>query len=139
VVGEARTHDAALVLMDRVAVDVLMIDPLTSCNAGMAGIAEIRARHPGLPIIAMSASTDARHIDQALAHGAAVYVVKSIHPGDLPSTIRQVVNGTVHHVRPQSVEPAPEATMSTLSERELSIVSLAADGLSNREIGPRPD
>src|SRR5437016_41191 len=91
VVGESRTDHDALALMDRLEADVLLIDPLTSCDAGMAGLAGIRARRPGLAIIAMSASTDARDIDQALAHGAAVYVVKSIHPGDLPSTIRQVV------------------------------------------------
>jgi DNA-binding NarL/FixJ family response regulator len=137
VVGEARSDAEAHALMDRVDVDVVVIDPLTSCDAGMAAIAEIRARHPEIAIIAMSASTDALHIDQALANGASVYVVKSIHPGDLPSTIRQVVDGTVHHVRPLAVGTPREAADDALSERELSIVSLAADGLSNCEIGRR--
>jgi DNA-binding NarL/FixJ family response regulator len=137
VVGEARTDGEALALMERVEADVVMIDPLTSCTGGMSAVAEIRARHPGLAIIVMSASTDALHIDQALANGASVYVVKSIHPGDLPSTIRQVVDGTVHHVRPQSVETMAEAAAYTLNARELSIVSLVADGLSNGEIGRR--
>ena len=40
---------------------------------------------------------DSEHIDQALHQGASGYVVKSINPLDLPSTIRQVVEGTVYH------------------------------------------
>jgi DNA-binding NarL/FixJ family response regulator len=119
VVGEARSDDEALALLDGVEVDVVLIDPLTSCDAGMAAIGGIRARHPDVAIIAMSASADALHIDQALAHGASVYVVKSIHPGDLPSTIRQVVDGTVRHVRPQAVHGTPEAGMCSLSARAL--------------------
>jgi DNA-binding NarL/FixJ family response regulator len=137
VVGEARTDAEALVVLDRVKADVVMIDPLTSCAAGMAAIADIRAPHPALAIIAMSESTEAVHIEQALAHGASVYVVKSIDPVDLPSTIRQVVTGTVHHVRPRCPGATPGAATHDLSARELSIVSLAADGLSNCEIGRR--
>jgi DNA-binding NarL/FixJ family response regulator len=137
VVGEARSDVHALALIGRVRPDVLLIDPLTSCAAGMAGIAGIRACHPEVAVVAMSDSTDPADIDQALGNGAAVFVVKSIRPDDLPSTIRQVVNGTVHHVRPQPAEAPLDAGMAELSARELSIVSLAADGLSNSEIGRR--
>jgi len=137
VVGEARTDAAALVLMERIHADVVLIDPLTSCQAGMAGIAAMRARHPGVAIVAMSDSTDTRDIDEALANGASVFVVKAISPEDLPSTIRQVVNGIVHHVRPRTVEPVADRIKTELSARELAIVSLAADGLSNSEIGRR--
>jgi len=137
VVGEARSDVHALALIHRVRPDVVLIDPLTSCAAGMAGIAGIRACHPEIAIVAMSDSTDPADIDQALGNGAAVFVVKSILPQDLPSTIRQVVNGTVHHVRPQAAGPPAEPGTSALTPRELSIVSLAADGLSNSEIGRR--
>jgi len=137
VVGEARSDVHALALIDRLRPDVVLIDPLTSCAAGMAGIAGIRASRPDVAVVAMSDSTNPADIEQALANGAAVFVVKSIFPEDLPSTIRQVVNGTVHHSRPQPAGPPPDPEQAALSPRELSIVSLAADGLSNSEIGRR--
>jgi DNA-binding NarL/FixJ family response regulator len=139
IVGEARTDAEALELLRRVQADVVLIDPLTSALAGMAAIGEIRAQYPQLVVIAMSEPADGACIDQALGYGASVYVVKSIHPVDLPSTIRQAVNGTVHRLRP-ACAPTPATAQDpgcVLNPRELSIVSLAADGLSNTEIGRR--
>src|SRR4051794_16752769 len=58
IVGEARSDVHALALIGRVRPDVVLIDPLTSCAAGMAGIAEIRACHPEVAVVAMSDTTD---------------------------------------------------------------------------------
>ena len=49
-----------------------------------------------MKVIILSMFEDSEHIDQALQRGADGYVVKSINPLDLPSTIRQVVEGAVH-------------------------------------------
>ena len=66
---------------------------------GLEGFRRIREKHPGLKVIILSMFDDSEHIDQALQRGADGYVVKSINPLDLPSTIRQVVEGTVYHPR----------------------------------------
>ena len=67
------------------------------------------------------------HIDQAFHGGASGYVAKTINPLDLPSTIRQVVEGTVFTPRGRAGEggAAPAGTGTGhpggLTDRELSI------------------
>ena len=90
-----------------------------------------------------SGSMDKEAFRLALAQGASGYVVKSINPLDLPSTVRQVVEGTVYHPRGRGVDgaiggvPQTAAQASGLTERELSILKLVAEGLSNLEIANR--
>src|SRR5207253_8404989 len=64
---------------------------------GLWTLGELRQKHPDLVVIVLSASESPQHIEQALSMGAASYVSKTINPLDLPSTVRQVVEGTVHH------------------------------------------
>ncbi len=86
---------------------------------------------------------DSEHIDQAIHQGASGYVVKSINPLDLPSTIHQVVEGTIYHPRCRSGEGGSAPTgsgsgdPSGLTDRELSILRLVAEGLSNLDIASK--
>ncbi len=100
-----------------------------------------------MKVIILSMFEDSEHIDQALQRGADGYVVKSIQPLDLPSTIRQVVEGAVH-LRGVATAAAPgEATVAegparptgsdVLTDRELTILKLVAEGLSNLDIANR--
>ncbi len=86
---------------------------------------------------------DSEHIDQAIHQGASGYVVKSINPLDLPSTIRQVIEGTIYHPRGCGGEGGSAPTGSGsghpggLTDRELSILRLVAEGLSNLDIASK--
>jgi len=76
------------------------------------------------------------------SQGAAGYVVKSINPLDLPSTIRQVVEGTVYHPAGrggggEGAGAAPTPAPGGLTERELAILRLVAEGMSNLDIASR--
>jgi DNA-binding NarL/FixJ family response regulator len=135
IVGEAVDEEELLALTESGEADVLVIDPLVSPGSGMAFLSALRAVHPDLSIIVFSDSEGPAHVESALAYGASGYVVKSIDPRDLPSAIRQVAHGTVHHPRPRNGDRHDSVPRWSLSERERAIVSLLVEGLSNVEIG----
>lgn len=142
VVGEAMSGEEMLELVPRVSPDVVILDLRMPHGDGLTTLAQLRKRFPDLKVIILSMFEDPEHIDQALLQGAAGYVVKSINPLDLPSTIRQVVEGTVYHPRGRALEPGESGGGSGpqavgLTDRELSILRLVAEGLSNLDIASR--
>jgi DNA-binding NarL/FixJ family response regulator len=147
VVAEAMSGDEMLRLLPEVQPDVVILDLRMPNGDGLDTLSRIRETHPGMKVIILSMFEDSEHIDQALQRGADGYVVKSINPLDLPSTIRQVVDGTVHLRSVASAAAAAdkdfgaEAARGTpggvLTERELSILKLVAEGLSNLDIANR--
>lgn len=152
VVGEAMSGDEMIELVPRVEPDVVILDLRMPRGDGLSTLTRLRKDHPDLKVIILSMFEDPEHIDQALREGAAGYVIKSINPLDLPATIRQVVEGTVYHSRSSggaigaggggTGEPvvraaAPDPPPTGLTERELSILRLVAEGLSNLDIASR--
>jgi DNA-binding NarL/FixJ family response regulator len=137
VVGEAMSGEEMLALVPRARPDVVILDLRMPKGDGLSTLSQLKKDHPDLKVIILSMFEDSEHIDQALGQGAAGYVVKSINPLDLPSTIRQVVEGTVYHPRGKGGEAegaAPKATPGGLTDRELGILRLVAEGLSNLDI-----
>ena len=142
VVGEASNGEEVLELVERARPDVVMLDVRMPRRDGLSTLSELRRLHPDLVVIMLSASEDAAHIEDALQRGASGYVFKSINPLDLPSTIRQVIEGSVHHPRARGVGggapgPVPSSPTGGLSDRELDILRLVAEGLSNVDIASR--
>lgn len=143
VVGEAMTGEEMISLVPRVRPDVVIMDLRMPNGDGLTTLGRLRKDHPDLKVIILSMFDDPEHIERALQQGAAGYVVKSINPLDLPSTVRQVVEGTVYHPRGRGADgaiggvPQTAAQASGLTERELSILKLVAEGLSNLEIANR--
>ena len=143
VVGEAMSGEEILALVPQVRPDVVILDMRMPKGDGLTTLGQLRKAYPDIKVIILSMFEDSEHIDRALHQGAAGYVVKSINPLDLPSTIRQVVEGTVYHPRARGgAEGEPGAPVATaapggLTERELSILRLVAEGLSNLDIASR--
>ncbi len=85
----------------------------------------------------LSASTSPDLIESALRRGASAYVLKSVDPSDLPSTLRQAVSGNVFSAIGLATANDAGATGprgSGLTERETAILKALARGLSNDEI-----
>ena len=98
---------------------------------------------PALRSIVLSAHHDTAHIDAALAAGAAAYVVKTAHPDDVASAVRQAFDHSVYLAggpRPIGGVQAPTASPLTaeipagLTRRELEILRLVAEGHSNSQL-----
>jgi DNA-binding NarL/FixJ family response regulator len=106
---------------------------------GIALVGDARQRFAELRAIVLSADDDARLVDAAFAAGAQAYVLKTAHPDDLSSAIRQAFLHSVYlsdaRVPYGAHEPAPDAHDSpSLTRRELEILQLVAEGHSNAEL-----
>jgi DNA-binding NarL/FixJ family response regulator len=92
---------------------------------------------PSLRAIVLSAHHDTDHIDRALAAGASAYVVKTAHPDDVASAVRQAFDHSVYLAGTPS--PPPRRSLATerpggLTRRELEILRLVAEGHSNAQL-----
>jgi DNA-binding NarL/FixJ family response regulator len=89
----------------------------------------------GISTIVTSNDDDPEFIDHCLSSGATAYVLKTIRPDDLSSTIRQAVDRCVYLFG--MPKPRPESDLDKLTQRELEVLLHVADGLSNAEVARR--
>ena len=102
---------------------------------GLTCLGQIRKRYPEVKVVVLSVSTDEHVIQTVLKRGASAYIVKSINPIDLPSALRQAVEGTVYSAIGMPDNSNSPARAAGLTERETAILSALARGLSNEAIG----
>jgi DNA-binding NarL/FixJ family response regulator len=142
IVGKTTSPEMALRLIDECRPKVLMTE-IRFTRSEMDGIACIQRaleRSPELKVVVVSMHEDADHIDAAFEAGAAAYVVKSAHPDDLASTIRQAFHHSMYLSRARGVQPAPapagrdSGETGGLTRRELEILQLVAEGHSNSQL-----
>jgi DNA-binding NarL/FixJ family response regulator len=136
VVGTASEGSQVLPLVNSLRPDLVLLDLGLPGMDGLIVLERLRRRFPELKVVVFSGRDDPESIKAALARGAAGYILKSIDPVDLVSALRQVVEQTafVPLVTGQAAEAPPS---HGLTEREASILSLVAQGLSNMKIGER--
>ena len=147
-VHEADSLAAVLAALDeQPGIDLVLLDLHMPGNHGLAGLAAIRAQHPGVAVVVVSANDDPRVIRRALDHGAAGYLPKSTGLEDLREAIRAVLGlqqwlppalrNAVDGARslPQDAELA--ARLASLSPQQFRVLALVAEGLLNKQIADR--
>jgi two-component system, NarL family, response regulator DevR len=144
VVGRAGTAHSAQQLIDALQPDLLVIETDLDGGAeeGLECLRRAHARHPSLCSIVLSIRGDAPAVEAALFAGATAYVVKSAHPEDLSSAIRQVLFDVSVYFKPTNGSAAPATNggsppSTPLTKRESEILALVADGSANAEIARR--
>jgi DNA-binding NarL/FixJ family response regulator len=136
VVAEAQTGNQVLPLIRRSNPDLVLLDLRMPGMDGLTTLEQIKRDHPSIKVVILSASSDEKVIQAALAKGASAYVIKSVNPSDLSSTLRQVMDGSVFHA--VGLPPPGRSSVADelgLTNREISILNALARGLSNQAIG----
>jgi DNA-binding NarL/FixJ family response regulator len=135
IVGEACNGSEAIMLFDKLLPDVTVMDGMLPDIHGVQATRAILKNHPQAKIILASINESAEDIHRAIEAGAAGYVSKSQNQDVILRAIRVVASGE------QFLEPelarrlsARDAT-NTLSQRELEVLRLVAEGLVNKQIG----
>jgi NarL family two-component system response regulator LiaR len=119
------------------------IDPLPGEPNGFDVLRRARPLVEGLRTIVLSRNHATRFIDAALDAGASAYIVKTAHPDDVASVVRQAFDHSVFLPAPSESqrEPAPEIRYEKspggLTQRELEILRLVAEGHSNAALARR--
>ena len=130
---------ATLVVEHRPDLLTVEIDALPGEPDGLYVLRQGCTAVPELRAIVLSAHHDPAHIDGALAAGAAAYVVKTAHPDDVASAVRQAFDHSVFMPSGQPApgvpaEPARRGRPGGLTRRELEILKLVAEGQSNAAV-----
>lgn len=143
VVAEADSGAEAVRLVEEHVPDVALLDLLMPGMDGAEATRQIRARSPRTAVVIVTSYHSDEHIFPAIRAGALSYVLKDVGPDDLADTVRKAAAGeaVLHpHVASRVVHElhgtrgeVPNA-FRELSERELEVLRLVADGRSNAAI-----
>jgi DNA-binding NarL/FixJ family response regulator len=147
VVAEASTVAEAIAEAERTRPDVVVMDVRLADGSGIEATREIRASRPEIRVLMLTSFADDEALFASIMAGASGYVLKQIRGGDLVRAIRSVGQGQ-SLLDPAVTTPVLERLrrgkhllrderLARLSAQEERILSLVAEGHTNREIGTR--
>ncbi|MGV2101101.1 response regulator [Rhizobium sp. 21-4511-3d] len=144
VIGEGASSDDAIRLAASDRPSVLLLD-VSMPGGGLEAISSVLSRSPETRVLMLTASEEVDTLSAALQRGAAGYVLKGIGSRGLAEAIRAVVRGS-KFVSPAMSAKVMERSLgaqsspkTSLTPRELEVMELVAEGLSNKHIGLRLD
>jgi DNA-binding NarL/FixJ family response regulator len=135
VVGEGSNGDEAIRLMAELKPHVIVMDAAMPGTGGLEATRKILGKFPKAAILMLSMHSEETLVRQALNAGARGYVLKNALELDLAAAVKRVAAGE-QVIDPALVkpEPLPGERNRRLTPRELEVLQLICDGLSNREI-----
>jgi len=142
VVGVATNSAEAIQMTASLLPDVLLIDITLPDADGIETTHNISISYPVVKIIILTASDDEDDLMRALRAGASGYIVKGISANDLASAILSVNQGEsyisqnlANSLLLELSKPDLPDPFHELTEREMQILRLVAQGLTNKQIG----
>ena len=149
VVGEADDVEPAITRIAECQPDVVLLDVHLPGGGGQAVVTAIRASHPGVRFLALSASDAPEDVIAVIRSGARGYVTKTISGADLVDAVRRVAAGdSVFSPRLAGFvldafaalpaagggRPSFDPELDQLTPREREVLRLIARGYTYREI-----
>jgi DNA-binding NarL/FixJ family response regulator len=149
IVGVAHDGAAAVDLVGRLHPELILMDLRMPIMNGIQATRQIHDRYPSTRVLVLTTYDDDEWVFDAIRAGASGYLLKDTPRDHLLAAIRGTVEGATY-VDPQvagklfrqlgqpgSAPAAPTALTVDLSEREIEILRLLADGLPNADIAER--
>ncbi len=146
VVGEAESGEEAIRLAADLVPDVVLMDLVMPEMDGVEATRKLKLVSPRSQVIVLTSYHEDEHIFPAIRAGALSYLLKDVGARELADAVRKAAHAeAVLHPRVAArvvqelhgsggINPNP---FTQLSERELEVLRLIADGMSNEEIAER--
>jgi DNA-binding NarL/FixJ family response regulator len=149
IVGEALSGEQALEMVAQVKPDVLLLDLGLPQMSGMEVTRRVRSEHPEIEILIFTIFDEEEKVTEAIASGAAGYLLKGTPATKIVDAIKDVAEGGAV-IQPNlarallklvTAPRKPTATIpeynpnavTSLTTRELEILQIISKGLSNNE------
>lgn len=147
VLAEADAQRGLDVAKSRNDLDLVLLDLTMPGMDGFTAVERFGREAPGVPVVIVSGHEEASEVRRALSVGALGYIPKSTPPNTLLDALRLVMGGGIY-VPPVLLhavqDPDPEAadaaadgdsvTPESLTSRQIDVLALLAQGLSNKLI-----
>ena len=145
VVGEAPNGKVFLHLLNSVKPDIVFMDIRMPELDGVEATKEALKRYPELKIIALSMFGEEQYLQTMINAGAVGFLLKNSSIDEIERSIKLVMEGkncyssellgyfTNKYIKKQSDDPDD----AKLTKRELEVLGLVAEGLSNQEIADK--
>ncbi len=150
VVGEAGHGAEALTLVERLAVDVVLMDLRMPVMGGVEAITRLRAAAPGVHVLVLTTYDGDRDVLPAIEAGATGYLLKDAPRADLLNGVRSAHAGrpvlapsvagqlmglvAAPDGRAGETSPGRRGAGPALSKRELEVLRLVASGANNGSV-----
>jgi DNA-binding NarL/FixJ family response regulator len=145
VVGEAPDGRAAIELVGQTAPDVVVMDLNMPGMSGSEATRRLTERNPSARVLVLSVSAEEADVTDAILAGAMGYVLKDSPVEEVVAGIQAAAAGEslispriasqlIRRIRDREFEQ-PQLPPLPLSDRELEVLKLVADGKTNQEIG----
>jgi len=146
VVGEADSGEETLSLVSELIPDIVLLDLIMPGMDGIETTRRIRQISPRTKVVVLTSYHEDVHIFPALKAGAISYILKDMRMDKLVEALHRAVQGevTLHprvaarvlqNIRGENSEEQPLFT--ELTERELDVLKLIANGLTNSQIAEK--
>ncbi|PKN98225.1 MAG: DNA-binding response regulator [Chloroflexi bacterium HGW-Chloroflexi-5] len=147
IVGEAANADQAMKLVDLLKPDVVILDIQIPGKNGIEVCKSIVSQYPNSKVVMLTSHTSDEFITQAIRAGASGYVLKQVGNEELLRAIKAAYAGemafdtqsTTQMVKTykKMEKEAEDSIFADISQRELQVMVLVAEGQSNKEIGKK--
>ena len=128
-------------ILDNPDLDLVLLDLAMPGVSGFSGLLTLRAEHPDIPVMIVSATDDASTISRAMALGASGFVPKSSSIDTIRGAIEAVLRGDTWQPEGSDgvVESDPEVDdilkcVATLTPQQKRVLSMISQGLLNKQI-----
>src|SRR5690349_6539151 len=148
VVGEANDGSAAATLAASTAPDVILMDVRMPKQTGIEACVAMKDAAPHARIIMLTASDEEADLYEAVKNGASGYLLKDSSIDEVAQAVRVVADGQslispsmaiklLDEFKQMSRSDRQQVPSPRLTDRELEVLKLVAQGLNNREIAKR--
>ena len=125
--------------------DVILLDLRMPDNSGLDILSKIRENNIDIPVTILTTSNEEQDLREALKRGAQGYLLKDMEPDELVGALRDIVKGKnvvaqnmtdvlTRMAQGKPTESKTDSAFADLTPRETEILSLLAEGQSNKVI-----
>jgi DNA-binding NarL/FixJ family response regulator len=141
VVGEAANVVEMLKELERLTVNVVLLDITMPGESGLDALKELRQNYPHLPVLILSFHPEHRFAVRALKAGASGYITKESATEELVQAVGKVANGGMYvsaalaeQLAAELKDASTRLPHETLSDREFQVMRLFAQGKKSSDI-----